>query len=320
MLLEDKSLYGKTPIVNFKDEPIIKSIQEFFKKNFKKDKVQVVYINENGDVWEIGLRFTLDTKSPESQKQREKARAIAYEMKRALEENLIETYNIPNMSIQGLKVINDLVEFGISFIYANKNNIKMNYENKTKQRVSFLIESILEEVSLDELEKQIKEWELLDAEINAHIKAFESMIKDKLEKKEEITSKVFNMLEQLNIKNHQVGNVVVKMKEATTRKNIPYKELWTEALKKVNTATKKVLLALQDEYTTISNVSATRDIKNTQDSGFNFLTWKKRKDESVGDFLTQGWESLKSTIKNLFFAAKEYIKAANELQALPGLS
>lgn len=114
------------PINKYDDSKLTKEINKFFEK---KKEVEVVNIGSNGDVWLIDLRFTLEEPNNHMQIAREQARTKAYELKREWDEFIIKEFNIPSSSISGLRTPSlNVCEFEITFIYANKGNIKSVYE------------------------------------------------------------------------------------------------------------------------------------------------------------------------------------------------
>ena len=155
------------------------------------------------------------------------------------------------------------------------------------------------------LEVQIKIWEKLDEEIERQSKLFEQMIATHLKARDEVKEKIFTKLEELQIKNLEVSKTVIKMKDATTRSTVGYKEIYEKALAKVNEATKQVLLALQRENTKVSDVKATR-IMN-------------RVTEANESMITTGINWLKDKVLAFFSAFKNYNTAVKELTSLPGL-
>ncbi len=150
----ETSVASSAGVLRYKDNPLVQEVQKLMKDKFK--DVTLEFIHENGDIWEIGFRFEIEDPSPQMQYSREMAKQRSYEIKRELEIYLMPKFAIPSFSIQGVKTVRaeDKVfcEFAISLIYANKGNLKVNYE-AYKKKVNALLEAELKprEESLDEI-------------------------------------------------------------------------------------------------------------------------------------------------------------------------
>lgn len=147
----ETSVTSSAGVLRYKDNPLVQEVQKLMKDKFK--DVTLEFIHENGDIWEIGFRFEIEDPSPQMQYSREMAKQRSYEIKRELEIYLMPKFAIPSFSIQGVKTVRaeDKVfcEFAISLIYANKGNLKVNYENY-KKKVAALLEAEGEKKSLIE--------------------------------------------------------------------------------------------------------------------------------------------------------------------------
>jgi len=142
----ERSFTTSTPIISAEQNPVVKDIQSIIAKKMK--DVELVRIEGAGDVWHIDLRFECSTAEEHAQYARELGKERAYDIKRELEKELMTKHSIPSFSIQGIRVVDvkdkKVCEFAISFIYANKGNIKITTESKSS-RIERLIESILVE-------------------------------------------------------------------------------------------------------------------------------------------------------------------------------
>ncbi len=131
------------PIIRVEDAPITKFIINFFKK--RKD-ADLIVLNSNGDIWTIDVRAIVVSEETQMQSLRERAKSLTYEIKRELEEALMKAFLIPNMSIQGLKQVqNNTCDFVISFIYSNKNIDRTNFYESKNPKVAKVLKDILKE-------------------------------------------------------------------------------------------------------------------------------------------------------------------------------
>lgn len=135
------------PINYIHSNPVVKAIVEIFKKEKALKDVEVVKILEDGDVYHMDLRFDIPNAPGHAQYAREEGKHRAYDIKRQLEIALMSKFNIPSFSIAGVRVVQGATtfcEFSISFIYANKGNIKPTNESMERdQRVRSLVEAAL---------------------------------------------------------------------------------------------------------------------------------------------------------------------------------
>lgn len=130
------------PIIRVEDSKITKFIISFFKK--RKD-ADLIVLNSNGDIWTIDVRATVVSED-DKQTIRERAKALTYQIKRELEETLMKEFAIPNMSIQGIKPVqNNTCDFVISFIYSNKNVDRTNFYEGKNPKVTKILREILKE-------------------------------------------------------------------------------------------------------------------------------------------------------------------------------
>lgn len=145
----ETSVASPANILKFKDNPLVAAIQDIMKNKFK--DVTLMFIHENGDIMEIGFKFEIEDPSPQMQFTREIAKQRSYEIKRELEVALMPKFAIPSFSIQGVKTVRAednkaFCEFAISLIYANKGNLKVNYESYKKKVNNLLKEASGEEI------------------------------------------------------------------------------------------------------------------------------------------------------------------------------
>jgi hypothetical protein len=135
------------PINYIHSNPVVKAIVEIFKKDKALKDVEVVKILEDGDVYHMDLRFDIPDAPGHAQYAREEGKHRSYDIKRQLEIALMSKFNIPSFSIAGVRVVQGkttFCEFSISFIYANKGNIKPTNESMERdQRVRSLVEAAL---------------------------------------------------------------------------------------------------------------------------------------------------------------------------------
>ena len=155
----ETSVASSAGILKYKDNPLVQEIQKLMKDKFK--DVTLEFIHENGDIWEVGFRFEIEDPSPQMQYTREMAKQRSYEIKRELEIYLMPKFAIPSFSIQGVKTVRaeDKVfcEFAISLIYANKGNLKVNYESYQK-KVNALLKEAEEETEDQSNSEQAKKY------------------------------------------------------------------------------------------------------------------------------------------------------------------
>jgi len=121
-----KNKLVETTITKNEDNPLLKSIKEYFKKE---KEISLVNYESSGDIVTIDLRFKLDIGEVSNDPtKRVEGRQQAYDVKRKLEEYLFKEFNISVLSIQGLIIKQDYVEFEISFVYKNVGNFKVEYQ------------------------------------------------------------------------------------------------------------------------------------------------------------------------------------------------
>ncbi len=131
-----KEVSTNTDITKTDDNPLLKAIKEYFKKE---KEIQFVNYESQGDVVTLDLRFKFNENkvmAPNDPTMRTDARQQAYDVKRKLEEYLFKEFNISVLSIQGLILKTDTVEFEISFIYKNTGNFKVEYNESTKKETN----------------------------------------------------------------------------------------------------------------------------------------------------------------------------------------
>ncbi len=171
------------PINYIRDNPVVTEIRSYFVKDLK--DVDLVKVLEDGDVYHMDLRFVIADADLNTQYAREQGKHRAYDIKRLIEIGVMKNFNIPSMSIQGVRIVrgkkDTWCEFSISFIYANKGNLKPTNESTEKDlRVRALVESTLkgdkpkeiikEDSALEEIYAEIKETEALEEDGQMPIK------------------------------------------------------------------------------------------------------------------------------------------------------
>ena len=125
-------------IAKYSDTPLIKDIIKFFKDL---DGSELINIIGNGDMWQMDIRTELDTDET-PQNVREIGKQLAHEIKDDLDSELLEQgHNVPNMSVAGVRTVNNMCEFTINFIYAYKANVRDLYEQK--KRAKGIVKNIL---------------------------------------------------------------------------------------------------------------------------------------------------------------------------------
>jgi hypothetical protein len=142
------SEFGLTQITKFKDNPLITEILAIIKKKFK--DLEVINIDGSGDIWHLDLRFEVEEPSQQNQFTREKAKEQAYKIKYELEKEILTKFNIPSFAIRGVRTVkgkdNMYCEFVISLVYANKGNIRVNYESK-QQKIQSVLKNLNKEIN-----------------------------------------------------------------------------------------------------------------------------------------------------------------------------
>lgn len=322
------------PINLLSDNPVVAEIKSYFKKDLK--DVELVKVNENGDIYLLDLRFVIDKPDLNMQFVREEAKQRAYDIKRKIEAGIMSKFHIPSFSITGVRVTKGtdkvIFEFEISFIYANTGNIKPTNESIQKdKRVRAIVEAALKskpvitsskpvdplkeavgdddsEISEVSLEEQLKEWKKLSLQIQQHEEAFRKMIEIQLASKREVEEKVFNMMHKLDVKTKKVDDIVAKIKAGGFRDNGPTPtEKVAILMSKINEATKKVVMAEFAAKTVSIPFAAHKSI-----------SIEKPVKESVGDTIKSGYNKFKSVLSSWAASAKEMFSAVDELERLVG--
>lgn len=317
------------PINYIKPNPIVKTITTFINKEKLFKDVEVVKILEDGDVYHMDLRFDMPEAATHAQYAREEAKHRAYDIKRQLEILLNKEFNIPSFSIAGVRVVQGVetyCEFSISFIYANKGNIKPTNESIEKdKRVRGLVEGALkptkqkpeEEDPLKEalgeatevdLEEEIEKWKILSLQINKYEEDFRNMIKTHLDNKREREASIFSIMEKLNIKTKKVDGIIAKMKDGGFKALGPTPtEKVAILMSKINEATKKVVEA-EFKTKTIQNPFAPHKSISFDKGGVQ--------EEGVGDKIKSGFSKFKTLISSWYSGVKELFSAVDELEKL----
>lgn len=142
---DPNSVSTPAQVIKFSDNPLVDEVKKLFKEDKELKNYELVRIEGNGDVWCMDIRCTMP-QDGHAQTFREQGKAEAYKIKRIIEGHLMKMFNIPPMSIQGVRTSEGVVEFSISFIYIYKGNIRPQYESKIVKT----IENVLKEDSQSE--------------------------------------------------------------------------------------------------------------------------------------------------------------------------
>ena len=305
-------------INSIKDNPVVRQIKSYFKKDLK--DVSLVTVIESGDVYTIDLRFEVLDPDIQTQYVREQAKQRAYDIKRIIETGIMKDFNIPTFSIQGIRTVKEktctVCEFSISFIYANQGNLKPTNESIKKIRANALLKFVLrendeKEIGNIDLENAIKEWKVLSLAIQAHEDAFRKMIENKLSARQETEEKVYAMMEKLDVKTKKVDDIVAKIIAGGFKSQGPTPtEKVAILMSKINEATKKVV---QAEFLakTIQNPFA-------QHKSIKFDKSKEEVTEGVVDTVKSGYGKFKEVLINWINAVKGMFIAVDELERLVG--
>lgn len=315
------------PITQHRSNPIVSEITTLFKKDKTFKGVDLVRVLEDGDVYHMDLRFEIESPSPQTQFTREEGKHKAYDIKRKLESEIIKKFNVPSFSIAGVRIVKGLetyCEFSISFIYANKGNLKPTNEDVEKDlRIRSLVESALSikeqakendplkealegEYSEAMLEKELAEWKKLSLAIQQHEEAFKQMIAIQLATKQEVESRVYAMMEKLEVKTKKVDGIVAKIIAGGFKSQGPTPtEKVAILMSKINEATKKVVMAEFEAKTIQAPFSAHQSI-----------SFEKPKTEGLGDTIKSGYNKFKSILSTWASSVKEMFSAVDELERL----
>ena len=121
------------------DEPIVKETRKYFDN--RKDSELVEMIQE-AEIIKLAIRTTFNSNEESEPIKREEAKQLCYDVKRDYEEKMMSLFSIPSMSIQGVKVNQDSIEFEIYFIFPYKQNSQQVEKEVVKESTQKLIEQL----------------------------------------------------------------------------------------------------------------------------------------------------------------------------------
>jgi len=132
--LKEDSTPGVGKISLDTDTPIVSETRKYFEK--RKDSELVEFVQE-AEIIKLAIRttFSINEENPSELYKREEAKQLAYDVKRDYEEKMMNLFFIPSMSIQGVKVNQDSIEFEIYFIFPWKQNIQQVEKEVVKESV-----------------------------------------------------------------------------------------------------------------------------------------------------------------------------------------
>ena len=148
----DTTLNTSKNLLTYKNNPLIQSIIKFFDK--KKD-IELVNITGQADLFDLDLRMKFDFSDKYQPYNREEAKEIVYDIKRELEGQMIKEYNLPPMSLSGLIVKGNIIEFSIALIYPNQGNVKFNYESVNKSKNNLKEVSSIYDKKIREIQNEL---------------------------------------------------------------------------------------------------------------------------------------------------------------------
>lgn len=112
------------------------------------------------------------------------------------------------------------------------------------------------------LNASIQEWVRLNEEIEEATEKFNKSIEQKVSSQSEHYDKVYDLLKELKIEAYQVNQIIATMSKSYSRTNTKYKDIYEEALDKVNAQAKKVLRALYKKNTSVIKIPSSLTIES----------------------------------------------------------
>lgn len=165
------------------------------------------------------------------------------------------------------------------------------------------------------LQKTIREYNSLSQEIEELQEKFQKSIQRKVDKVGSLESKIFDMMQSVDINLFVVDQIVAKLSTPYTRTNTKYKEVVEEILKKVNEETKKMIekLLKSKKFKTETDIESQLSVVDNSDRPVR----KTRKTESKQIQLAEG---ILNWFKSLFSSFKSYLNtltsARKQLQSV----
>lgn len=115
---------------------------------------------------------------------------------------------------------------------------------KEEVEKNFLQEETLEQESKDEFQQQVEEW----IQLNKEMESIKQKIKVMVAKSDELEKKLLPVVKEMEGQRAIVNDSIVKFKERNIT-SPSYKSMFEVALTKVNEATKRILLEVQEQFT-----------------------------------------------------------------------
>ena len=164
ILFKETDTPGVGKISKDLDTSLVAETKKFFEK--RKDSELVEFVQE-GEIVKLAIR-TEFVQDPEEQEPycREEAKQTCYDVKRAYEEAMINLFSVIGMSIQGVKVNENSVEFEVYFTFPYKQNSTEVVKQVVKESVRRTLTE--KKVSNDHLIENII-GKSIASELKAHI-------------------------------------------------------------------------------------------------------------------------------------------------------
>lgn len=172
---------SQTNIDKENDDALIAYIKDYFNK---KDNVELVMLETQGDEVTMAIRAKLDTDEESNQYKREEGKQLAYDIKYKLEQELQNKFAYTPLSIRGVQIRTledkdspNIVEFEINFIYKNSGNTKLVTKESKNSPKTFLDE--VKEDLIKEIEEKTGKKVILEDHSNIQKKAAEKILNNK---------------------------------------------------------------------------------------------------------------------------------------------
>lgn len=161
---------------------------------------------------------------------------------------------------------------------------------------------------IKDLNNSITEWKTLNDEIERRYAELNDELEQKVSKQSENYERVFSLLKQLKIEAYSVNQLVASLSKEYERTNTKYKDVYEEALDKVNSQAKRVLKQLYKKHTNTVKVSSSLTIESFNAAKKLLEKYTNKKvvlKENIFTWLKTVWRDLVNSITGLKDARKE---------------
>lgn len=161
---------------------------------------------------------------------------------------------------------------------------------------------------IKDLNNSITEWKTLNDEIERRYAELNEELEQKVSKQSENYEKVFALLKQLKIEAYSVNQLVASLSKEYERSNTKYKDIYEDALDRVNSQAKRVLTQLYKKHTNKVKVGSSLTIESFEAAKKLLEKYTNKKvvlKENIFTWLKTVWKDLVNSITGFKNARKE---------------